>query len=204
MSKIIRFYETGGPEVLRVEEAPLVEPETGEVRLAVEAFGLNRADVMFRSGHGMEQPELPSRLGGEAAGVVEAVGAGVSDFHLGDRVAVPPSHSMGKYGTYGETAIVPASSLIRYPENLSPVDAAAAFVQYLTAYFAFVDVANVQAGQHVLITAASSSTGVAAIEFTHLLGATAIATTRTQAKKQALLNAGADHVIVTQEESLVG
>ena len=107
MSKIIRFHEIGGPEVLRIEDLPLTEPGQGEVRLNVEAFSLNRADVMFRQGKYLQYPEFPSRLGYEAAGVVDAVGPGVTDIKIGDRVSTIPAFSMGKYGIYGESAIVP-------------------------------------------------------------------------------------------------
>ncbi|MGA2403506.1 MAG: alcohol dehydrogenase catalytic domain-containing protein, partial [Syntrophobacteraceae bacterium] len=102
MPKIVRFYETGGAEVLKVEESPLVEPGEGEVRLAVEAIGLNRAEVMFRLGQYLENPELPSRLGYEAAGIVDAVGPGASGIQVGDRVSTIPSFNMGTYGVYGE------------------------------------------------------------------------------------------------------
>ena len=98
MPKIVRFYRTGGAEVLKVEELPLVEPGEGEVRLAVEAIGLNRADVMFRRGEYLENSELPSRLGYEAAGIVDAVGPGTSGIHIGDRVSTIPSFTMGTYG----------------------------------------------------------------------------------------------------------
>src|SRR5450631_2205698 len=101
MQKIVRFYETGGAEVLKIEELPLVEPGEGEVRLAVEAIGLNRAEVMFRNGQYLEAPVLPSRLGYEAAGVVDAVGPGTSGIRIGDRVSTIPSFSMGTYGKGG-------------------------------------------------------------------------------------------------------
>ena len=157
---------------------------------------------MFRRGQYLEQPTFPSRIGTEAAGIVDAVGEGVANVEIGDRVSIVAGQSRGAYGVYGEYANVPAGSLSPYPENLSPVEGASIWVQYLTTYFAFVDVGKLQAGQRVLITAASSSTGQSAIEMARLLGATSIATTRTAAKKQALLDAGADYVIVTDEESI--
>ena len=202
MAKAVLFYELGGPEVLKIEDVPILEPKAGEVRIKVQAIGLNRAEALFRRGEYLEQPTFPARIGTEAAGIVDALGDGVKNVELGDRVSIAAGQSMSAYGVYGEFANVPAASLVKYPDNLSPTEGAAIWVQYLTTYFAFVDVGNLQAGQHVLITAASSSTGQSAIEMARLLGAKSIATTRTAAKKQALLDAGADYVIVTDEESI--
>jgi NADPH:quinone reductase-like Zn-dependent oxidoreductase len=203
MPKIIRFYETGGPEVLKIEEAPLVEPGAGEVRLKVEAIGLNRAEVMFRQGHYLETPVLPSRLGYEAAGIVDALGPGASGVNIGDRVSTVPSFSIGTYGVYGESAIVPAYAAARYPENLSPAEGAAIWMQYLTAFGALIEFGHLQKGDTVLISAASSSVGLAAIQIARSVGATAIAITRGADKKAFLLGAGADHVIATDEQDLV-
>ena len=201
-SKIVRFEKFGGPEVLNIEELPVEPPKAGEVQLKVQAIGLNRADALFRSGNYLEQPKFPSRIGVEAVGVVAAVGSGVTQVRLGDRVSVAPGQSIGRYGTYGETAIVPASSVIPYPENLTPSEAASVWVQYLTPYFAFVDMASIQPGQTVLITAASGGSGLGSIQMARLLGATVIATTRSAEKEKALLEAGAQHVIVTGNKNL--
>jgi len=203
MPKVVRFYEMGGAEVLRIEELPLAEPAQGEVRLAVEAFGLNRAEVMYRSGQYLETPELPSRLGYEAAGVVDAVGPGTSGIKVGDRVSTIPSFSMGTYGVYGESAIVPAYAAVRYPGNLSSVEAAAIWMMYLTAFGALIEFGRLQKDAFVLITAGSSSVALAAIQIAKSVGAVAIATTRGAGKKDFLASAGADHVIVTDEEDLV-
>lgn len=151
----------------------------------------------------MEQPEFPSSIGCEASGMVEAVGEGMTELKVGDRVTTGPFFSMRKYGVYGESAIVPANAAFQYPDNLTPGEAASAVMQYLTGYFAFVEIGKLQPGQFVLITAASSSRGYAAIQLAKLIGATTIATTRTQAKRQNLIDAGADCVIVTNDEDLV-
>ena len=201
-ARTVRFGRLGGPEVLQIEDLPIVEPKSGEVRIRVQAIGLNRAEIMFRTGQYLEQPEFPSRIGLEAAGIVEAIGAGVTKVRIGDKISVATGQSIAKYGTYGETAIVPASSAISYPDNLTPEEAASVWVQYLTAYFAFVDLAKIQLGQSVLITAATGGAGLGAIEFARLLGAVAIATTRSASKQQALLDLRADHVIVTSKEDL--
>ncbi len=203
MAKIVRFHQLGDADVLKLEEVPVREPGKGEIRLKVEAIGLNRAEVLFRQGNYVEQPEFPASLGYEAAGVVEAVGVGVTQLKVGDRVSTGPFFSMREYGAYGESVIVPVNAAFRYPENLTPIEGATAWLQYLTGYFAFADVGNLQSGQHVLITAASSSTGYSAIQLAKMIGAKVIATTRTQAKRQNLIDAGADYVIVTDEEDLV-
>ncbi len=188
--------------MLKVEDLPLTEPGKGEVRLKVEAIGLNRAEVMFRQGQYLETPDLPSRLGYEAAGTIDAVGPGSSGIKIGDRVSTIPSFSIGKYGVYGETAIVPAYAVAQYPDTLSPVEGAAIWMQYLTAFGALVEFGQLNRDDSVLITAASSSVGLAAIQITKAAGASAIATTRGADKKQFLLEAGADHVIVTDEQDL--
>jgi NADPH:quinone reductase-like Zn-dependent oxidoreductase len=202
MPRIVRFHETGDADVLRLDELPLAKPEAGEVRLKVEAIGLNRAEVLFRQGMYLENPELPSRIGYEAAGVVDAVGPGVSDVQIGDRVSTIPSFSMGQYGVYGESAIVPAHAVASYPDNLSAAQGAAIWMQYMTAYGALIELGKMRPDQTVLITAASSSVGLAAIQITKSVGARAVATTRGPEKKAFLLEAGADHVIVTDEEDM--
>jgi NADPH:quinone reductase-like Zn-dependent oxidoreductase len=202
MPKIVRLHATGDAEVLKVEELPLMEPGDGEVRLKVEAIGLNRAEVMYRRGQYLETPGLPSRIGYEAAGTIDAVGPGVSGLKVGDRVSTIPSFSMGKYGVYGESAIVPAYAAAAYPDTLTPVEGASIWMQYLTAFGALMEYGQITAQDTVLITAASSSVGLAAIQITRAAGAAAIATTRGADKKPFLLEAGADHVIVTDEEEL--
>jgi NADPH:quinone reductase-like Zn-dependent oxidoreductase len=203
MPKIARFHSIGGPENLKLEELPSRQPGEGEVRLRVQAIGLNRAEAVFMRGFYLEKPELPSRLGYEAAGTVDAVGPGVDTSWVGKQVAVVPGFSMSKYGVLGEEAIVPADSLGEYPANLSPSEGASVWMQYLTAYGALVTFGAVKPGDFVLITAASSSVGIAAIEIVNAEGAIPIATTRKSDKRGELLSLGAAHVIVTEEEDLV-
>jgi NADPH:quinone reductase-like Zn-dependent oxidoreductase len=203
MPKIVRFHQTGGPEVLKLEDVPLTEPGKGEIRLKVEAIGLNRAEVMFRSGQYLEVPQFPSRLGYEAAGVIDAIGPGTTGLRVGDRVSTVPSFPIGQYGVYGDSAIVPALAAAHYPDNLSSIEGAAIWMQFLTAYGALIEYGNVRKDDSVLITAASSSVGLAAIQIVKATEAVAIATTRGADKKAFLLEAGADHVIVTDQEDLV-
>lgn len=202
MSRVVRFHDYGDADVLRIDEIPPEAPGPGEVRIRVEAFALNRSEVMLRQNLYFEHPEPPSRLGYDAAGVVEAVGAEVSGVEVGDRVNTLPTHSQSKYGVYGDWAIVPGGCLMKYPGNLSAEEAATIGVQYMTGYFALFELGALQAGQHVLITAASSSTGVAAIQLAKAAGVRTIATSRTSAKKDALLALGADHFVATGEEDL--
>ncbi len=200
MSTVVRFSQLGGPENLEFHEMPPQQPLKGEVRLRVLAAGLNRAEALFVRGQYLEQPKLPSRIGYEVAGVVEAVGDGVDPSWVGKEVATIPAYSMSQYGTLGEQAVVPASALALYPSNFSPEQAAAAWMQYLTAYGALVHAGKLGPGDFVSIPAASSSVGLAAIQIVHDAGATAIAVTRTSAKKDELIALGAHHVIASTEE----
>jgi len=202
-SKMVRFNETGNADVLTIDKVPIAEPGEGEVRLKTEAIGLNRAEVMFREGQYLETPQFPSRLGYEASGIVEATGAGVHNMKIGDRVSTIPVFSMGKYGVYGENPVVPDYAVTHYPENLSPLEGASIWMQYITAFGALIEFGQLKKGNVVLITAASSSVGLAAIQIAKTVSATVIATTRSVDKKPFLLDAGADHVIVTNEENLV-
>ncbi|MHB6912681.1 zinc-dependent alcohol dehydrogenase family protein [Streptomyces sp. DB-54] len=204
MARTVRFHKLGGPDVLRLEEVEIGVPGPDEVALRVEAIGLNRAEVLFRSGHYIEPvKQFPARLGTEAAGVVEAVGARVTGIEVGQAVSVVPAFSMNDYGVYGERAIVPAAAVVHRPEGLDAVAGAAVWMPYLTAYGALVEVGGMRAGDTVVVTAASSSVGLAAIQTALRVGAVPIATTRTAAKKDALLAAGAADVVVTDEEDVV-
>ena len=202
MVKIVRFHRTGGPEVLQLDEVPLPDPAAGEVRLRVKAIGLNRAEVVFRMGRYFVQPKLPSKIGYEASGIVEAVGADVDQSWLGKTVSTVPAFLANAYGVYGEVAIVPVHAIAVYPDRLSYEEGTSIWMQYLTAYGALIQQGRLAKGDFVLITAASSSVGIAAIEIAKAEGALSIATTRTSRKKAELLALGADHVIATEEEDL--
>jgi len=202
-AKIVRFHTVGGPEVLKIQDEPIPEPGKGEVRLNVKAIGLNRAEVMFRRGQYLESPGLPSKLGYEAAGVVAAVGPDVDKSWLGKKASTVPAFLMTNYGVYGEVAIVPASALAVYPEKLTPEEGTSIWMQYLTAYGALIAHAQITKGDFVIVTAASSSVGIAAIEMVNAEGAISIATTRTSKKKATLAKVGATHVIATQEEDFL-
>jgi len=202
MTRVVRFHEIGGPEVLRFESLEIGEPGLGEVRLRVEAIGLNRAEAAFRSGQYIEKAQLPARLGYEAAGVIEAVGEGVKGFSVGEPICVFPAFSMNRYGVYAERAIVPASALLPHPAGLGTKECASIWMQYLTAYGALIDISKIGAGDAVVITAASSSVGIAAIQIANHAGAVPIAITRTTAKETELRKIGAAHVVVLERDKI--
>ena len=202
MAKVVRFHTLGGPEVLQIEDRDVGEPGPGEVRIRVEAVGLNRAEAMYRAGRYPDKPQLPSLIGYEGVGTIEALGAGVEGFAIGERVCVLPMIQQGQYGIWAEQAIVPARILLPAPPGLSPAEAASIWMQYMTA-FALIEVAEIGIGDGVIVRAASSSVGIAAIQLANWAGSVSIACTRTSAKADALLAQGAAHVVATDEEDLV-
>lgn len=205
MTKTVRFHEFGGPEVLRLEDLEPGEPGPGEVRIRVDAIGLNRAEALFRRDQYIEPVKnLPAGLGTEAAGVIEAVGPEVAGFAEGQAVSVVPAFSQNDYGLYAERAIAPAAALLHRPDGIDAVSGAAVWMPYLTAYGALVEVGGMRAGDTVVLNAASSSVGLAAIHTAVRVGAVPIAITRTGAKKERLLDEGAAEVIVSDEEDVTG
>jgi len=198
-----QFDRPGGPEVLRLVEEPRVEPGFGELRLRVEALSLNRSDLMFLNDAYVEKPIFPSRFGSEVAGMIEAIGPGVEGFAISDRVATLNAFAISQYGTFGETALIPARAVVPVPDRLTAAEAASFGFAYLTNYFALFELGHLKPFQTVLVTAATSTTGLAALPMIRSAGAISIATTRTIKKRDALLAHGADHVVVTDEEDLV-
>lgn len=202
MTRVVRFHEYGDASVLRIENIDVPAPAADEVQIAVKAIGLNRAEVMFRSGRYLQEAVFPSQLGYEAAGVVNALGANVTGFAQGDAVSVIPTLDMARWPTYGEVINIPAQFVVKHPAKLSFEQAATSWMQYVTAWGALIAQAKLSADDFVIVSAASSSVGIAAIQIARSVGATVIATTRTGAKAQPLLDAGAHHVIATAEEDL--
>jgi len=202
MSKVVRIHEQGPPEVLRIENLEVGEPGAGELRVRIEAIGLNRSEAAFRAGQYPVKPKFPTPMGYEAAGVVDALGPDLRDFKVGDRVCVLPTYRLGEYGVYAERAIVPVRSVIPALPDLSSVEAASIWMQYFTA-MAIIEITRATVGDYVIIRAASSSVGLAAIQLANWAGATPIAATRRSDKRQALLQHGAKHVIATEESNLV-
>jgi NADPH:quinone reductase-like Zn-dependent oxidoreductase len=203
MSRTIKFTQAGGPEVLEFIEAEVPFPGPHEVRIKVKAIGINRAESMWRNDKYVEAPIFPAGLGYDSAGVVDAVGEDVTDFAVGDVVSTIPAFSLNKYSTYGEVILAPDHAVVKHPESLSFVEAASVWMMFLTAYGALIFDAQVKAGDFVIVPAASSSVGLAAIQIANYAGAIPIALTRTSEKKRRLHVAGAPHVIVTQEQDML-
>jgi NADPH:quinone reductase-like Zn-dependent oxidoreductase len=203
MSLTIKFKKAGGPEVLEFVETDVAAPGASEVRIKVKAIGINRAESMWRQDAYIEPVKFPASLGYEAAGIVDALGSEVAGLVVGDQVSVIPSFSMNQYTTYGEVVIMPAYAVVKHPKSLSFAEAASIWMMFVTAYGALIEDAKVGAGDFVMIPAASSSVGLAAIQIANFAGGASIALTRTSAKRKQLLDAGASHVIATEEVDLV-
>ena len=205
MNRVVEFSETGGPDVLSIITTDVPQPGPGEVQIAMKAAGLNRAELVFIAGQYLVEPHLPSRLGFEGAGEIVAVGADVADFKVGDRVAITPAFQQNAYGVLGTVVNMPASALVPIVGDVSYADAAAFWMAFGTAYGLLVQTGGLKrnAGQTVVLNAASSSVGTAAFQIIRAHGGVSIALTRTQDKVQGLKDAGADHVIVTTTDDVV-
>jgi len=203
MSRTIKFAKAGGPEVLEFIEIEVPAPGPHEVRIKVKAIGINRAESMWRTDIYIEPVKFPAGLGYEAACVVDAVGPGVAGIAVGDEVSVIPSFSMNQYFTYGEVIVAPDHAVVKHPKSLTFAEAASVWMMFVTAYGALIEDAKVTQGDFVIIPAASSSVGLAAIQIANYAGASSIALTRSSAKRAQLLEAGAAHVIATEEEDLL-
>ncbi|MEU6881193.1 zinc-dependent alcohol dehydrogenase family protein [Streptomyces sp. NPDC046712] len=204
MTRAVLFHQLGGPEVLTVEEVPLPAPGPGEVLFRVEAIGLNRAEALFRAGTYYYPATLPaSRLGYEAAGVVEAVGAGVTAYAVGDPVMAAANFDFGVHGVYAERVMLPEEYVVPRPDGVDAATAAASWLTYSTAYGGMVEAGGLRPGDAVVITGASSGVGTAAIQVARRVGAVPIATTRGEGKRQRLLDLGAARVITTESEDVV-
>ncbi len=185
----IRLYQFGGPENLIAEQAPLSEPGPGQVRVRIAASGVNFIDIYQRIG--AYSLTLPSAMGREAAGVVDAVGPDVSDVNVGDRVAY-----VSIQGSYAQYAVVPAARLVPVPEGVDLREAAAVIFQGLTAHYLAYSTYPIHSGDTVLIHAAAGGVGGLLVQLAKRLGATVIGTVSTEEKAQVAREAGADHVIL--------
>ncbi len=195
MSHAIRFHRTGGPEVLQWEAVEPPPPAAGEVRIRHHAIGLNYIDTYHRSG--LYPVPLPSGLGVEGAGVVEAVAAGVTDLAPGDRVA----YAGGPPGAYAEVRNIPADRLVKLPDAISFEQAAAMMLQGLTAQYLLRRTCRVQAGDTILIHAAAGGVGLIVCQWAKALGATVIGTVGSDAKAVLARAHGCDHPIVYTREN---
>ena len=199
----VEFDRVGGADVLELREVMVPAPGPREVRIAVKAIGLNRSEAMFREGWHPIKPDLPSRIGYEAAGVVESVGSAVSEFAPGDRVSTLPVMSLNACGAWGAMFTAPADLVVSSPPELPDESVAALWSSYMTAYAMLVERVDIKPGDWVLVTAASSSLGAPIFQILAMLGARSIGVTRQRGKADAILAMGADHVVVSDEEDLV-
>jgi len=202
MARIVFFNEVGGPEKLMLEDREPRAPRDNEVLVRVHAAGLNRAEWLYMHGQYLVAPKLPSRIGVEGAGVIEGLGAGVGGYEIGQAVCITPNMSPAEHGVIGEYATVPVEALAPMPEGMSFEQAAAVWMAYPTAYGGLVVVGGLRqdATQAVVVSAASSSVGLPAIQIAKAHGAMVIAASRSRAKEEAIMAAGADHLIATAEE----
>ena len=203
MPKIVRFHRLGGPEELRLEEAAPETPQAGEVRIRVQAVGLNNSEAQLRRGdYPMLKASFPSRIGRECAGIVDAVAPDVESIRVGDLVSTIPAFDIQRNGVYGDWCVVPQAAIVRVPPGMGRIEAAAVWQQYLTAYGPLVEYGRADERHVVLITAGASSVGLGAIQMAKTLGCKVVATTRSAGKTGVIRRAGADHVIVTETERL--
>ncbi len=197
MTKAFRFYETGGSDVLRFEDVEVGAPGAGEVRLRQEAIGLNYIDIYFRSGV-YPAPSLPSGLGLEGSGVIEAVGDGVTDLAVGDRVA----YAAQPLGAYAEARVMPAKGLVKIPDGISFDLAAAAMLQGMTAQYLLRRTYHVKKGDTILIHAAAGGVGQIVCQWAKHLGATVIGTVGSKEKAEIAKSKGCDYPILYREEKV--
>jgi NADPH:quinone reductase len=196
MPHAIRVHETGGPEVLKWEEVEVGEPGPGQVRIRQEAAGLNFIDVYHRTG--LYPQPLPFTPGVEGAGVIDAVGPGVTDLSVGDRVAYG-----GPVGSYAELRLVPADRLVKLPDSISSEQAAAMMLQGMTAEMLLRRVHQVKAGETILVHAAAGGVGLILCQWAKALGATVIGTVGSEEKAELARSHGCDHPIIYTRQDFV-
>jgi NADPH2:quinone reductase len=186
--KAIRFHKFGGPEVLNYEDVALPEPGAGQVRVKIEAAGVNYTDIYQRSGQYPGQ--LPATLGQEAAGVVDAVGSGVTDIKIGQRVAYT-----SQPGAYAEFAVVPAGALVPIPDGVDTKTAAAVMLQGMTAHYLAMSTYPLKKGETALVHAAAGGVGQLLVQIAKRQGARVFGTVSTEEKARLAKEAGADEII---------
>jgi NADPH2:quinone reductase len=190
----VRIHEYGGPEALSWDEVDLPEPGKGEARIRQTAVGLNMIDTYHRSG--LYPLDMPSGIGSEAAGIVEAVGPGVSDVSVGDRVA----YTGGPVGSYAERRNYPADRLVRIPDGISDEVAASVMLKGLTAWYLLRRSYRVQEGDPILLYAAAGGVGSLASQWAKQLGAIVIGVVSTDAKAELAKSQGCDHVVMADDD----
>ena len=185
-------------ESLKLIDVPLPSPQKGEVRLKLTSIGLNRGDLLFTQNRYFIKPAAGSRIGFEGAGIVDAIGPDTTtNLRLGDRVGIcPMSFDVGTQGCLAEYGVYPHNALIPSPDTLNDYETGSIWMAYFTAWGGLIDAGQLIKGETVVITAASSSVGIAAIQIANMIGATPIATTTSEEKAEVLKSHGAKHVII--------
>src|SRR3954470_17920880 len=191
MAHAIRFHETGGPEVLHLEDVAVGEPGPGQARVRHRYVAVNFIDIYFRTGR--YPLALPNGLGSDAVGVVEAVGPGVADLQVGDRVG----YLLGPQGAYSDVRVMPADVLIPLPDGLSDSTAATLMMKGMTAQYLFRQVFPLKGGETILYHAAAGGVGSIACQWARAIGVRMIGTASTEEKAAAARANGCAHVIVT-------
>ena len=197
MTHVIRFHEPGGPEVLKWEEVSVADPGPGDLRIRHTAVGLNYIDTYHRSG--LYPLPMPSGIGLEAAGVVEAVGSDVTDFKVGDRVA----YGTGPIGAYSEERIIPAGKVVKLPDSIDDRTAAAMMLQGMTVEYLTHRTYKVQPGDTVLFHAAAGGVGLIACQWLNHMGVTVIGTVGSEEKAALAKAHGCHHTILYRQENIV-
>lgn len=202
MNRVVRFATPDGPAALDIRQEPIPTPSLAEVCVTIEAAGLNRSEWLYSRSEYLFEPPKDALIGAEATGHVQAIGPDVTGFAVGDAVCILPSFRVDHYGVLAEHALVPATSVIPRPKGLEPLQAAAVWMGFATAYGGLVTYGGLRlgAGQRVLVSAAASSIGIPAIQIAKDHGAHVIATTRSTDKRDQLSEAGADEVVVTDTD----
>lgn len=198
MANAIRFYETGGPQVLRYEEVAVGEPGPGQVRLRHAAVGLNYADTYFRNG--TYPIPMPNGIGVEAAGVVDAVGEGVTNVAVGDRVTY--TGFINTLGAYATERLIPAAPLIKLPDNIAFETAAAMTMRGLTSAYLMRRIHDFKPGDSILLHAAAGGVGLIVSQWAKLLGLTVIGTVSSEAKAEVARAHGCDFTIDYSHEDV--
>lgn len=198
MANAIRFYETGGPEVLRYEEVAVGEPGPGQVRLRHAAVGLNYADTYFRNG--TYPIPMPNGMGVEGAGVVEAIGEGVTHVAVGDRVTY--TGFLNTLGAYSTERLIPAAPLIKLPDNIAFETAAAMTMRGLTSAYLMRRIHDFKPGDSILLHAAAGGVGLIVAQWAKLLGLTVIGTVSSEAKAEVARAHGCDFTIDYSHEDV--
>ena len=202
MNKVARLNEFAGPSAISIMNEEIPNPRPGEVLIKMKTAGLNHVEKMIMYGHFPIRPELSANIGYEGAGIIELVGSGVDGFQQGDEVCIIPNMPFDKYGVIGNYSVVPSTSIVTKSSKINWQEASSLWMGYGTAYQGLVNAGGLKnnTDQTILISAASSSVGLPAIQIAKAHGAKVIATSRTLEKEASLKEMGADYVIATTDE----